>query len=261
MESVLLLTELELCSVTIDSINAVTSLVAVLSCATRLKQLNLLGLSVSIAADNEALQQWQWQKQSNHLLLDPILSTVSKLADFDECRLSCGTPSSNPLISASCLHQVLSHKPKWWRLALDGLGLDDQHCHVLTQALCQESCRFGDLLSLTMNPAVSRIGWNQLFDALAHKQRLGLVKVDDKSWQATFDLVRSMNNIHGRLQFLEVGRGGGGGEKGGTTTTYASRERWIEWLAKLSQISWEDDAHKINYLWYTLLEQPDYIHC
>ncbi|KAL7565070.1 hypothetical protein ACA910_005080 [Epithemia clementina (nom. ined.)] len=244
--SSLLLTEMELCHITITSSDQIVSMVEVLNCATSLKQLNLLGLEVG--CDTLYQHQRQQQYQQGGLILDPILAAVAELPQVDECRISCRAPSSIPLISSSCLAQVLAVKPKWWRLGLDGVGLEDQHCQVLAQAMSHEYCKAGDLLSLTMNPAVSSLGWHQIFDVLFQKQRMGLVKVDDKSWQATFDLVRSMNNIHGRLNFLESG-------------TYTSRERWIEWLAKLSQISWEDEAHKANYLWFTILERPDFVHC
>ena len=228
------LTEMELRQMSISTPDQIASLVQVLSGASRLKQLNLLGIHI------DTIQQG---------LLDPLLETVAQLPQLDECRLCCTAPSPVPLITSSCLAQVLAYKPKWWRLGLDGVGLDDSHCQVLAQAMSHEHCKAGDLLSLTKNPAVSTHGWNQLFDVLFQKQRMGLVKVDDASWQATFDLVRSMNNIHGRLQFL--------GESG----SFASRVKWIEWLAKLSQISWEDEAHKANYIWFTLLERPDYVHC
>ena len=244
----ILLTELELRKISFDKTDQIISLEQVLNHATRLKQLNLLGIHVE---DAIARGPWLTSSTSSTVvsLFDPILNAAAELVHLDECRLVCLEASLVPLISPTCLSRVLARKPKWWRLALDGVGLEDQHCQVIAQAMSDEDCKAGDLLSLTLNPAVSSLGWSQMFvDVLFQKQRMGLVKVDDAYWQATFDLVRSMNNIHGRLSFLD--------EAG----SYTSRERWIEWLAKLSQISWEDEAHKVNYLWFTILERPDFVH-
>mmetsp|Transcript_2823 Transcript_2823/g.3795 ORF Transcript_2823/g.3795 Transcript_2823/m.3795 type:complete len:105 (+) Transcript_2823:1-315(+) len=65
-------------------------------------------------------------------------------------------------------------------------------------------------------------------------------------WEHKFDLVRSMNNLHSRMDYIDGG-------------AFIDRSKWVEWLAKLNKASWADDKHKLNYLWFTLLEKPDMI--
>lgn len=227
------LTEMELVCFSLDNKEVVTLLQTVLRGASKMKQLNLLGIHVSESAKVAGL-------------MDPILETAAQIKSLDECRLSCTSSSSLTLLTTTCLAKAMESKPKWWRLGFDGLGLHDSHCQVIAQAMSNQSCKAGDLLSLTRNPAITQEGFQKLFSILFQKQRMGLVKVDDQTWQANFDLVRSMNNLHGRLTFFEGG-------------IYASRIRWIEWLAQLSKINWEDEKHIQNYLWFTILERPDFV--
>jgi hypothetical protein len=80
------------------------------------------------------------------------------------------------------------------------------------------------------------------------KRRMGAVKLDNGGeWDAKFDLVRSMNNVHCRLDHIL-------GDQG----AYRNRFAWSEWLAKLNAVGWEDEKHKLNYVWFTLLEKPDF---
>mmetsp|Transcript_19306 Transcript_19306/g.41530 ORF Transcript_19306/g.41530 Transcript_19306/m.41530 type:complete len:514 (+) Transcript_19306:108-1649(+) len=232
------LTELELASFCVRSKEHIASLQTILNRAPKLKQLNLVGVVVSLEGDE--LKG----------LVDPLFSEAGQAPALDECRFTCtqSSTAAEPLLSATCLKEMLQAKPKWWRLGMDGLGLRDEHCRVLAAAMGDNAnCKAGDLLSLTRNPHITNEGFHQLFSVLFQKQRMGLVKVDNLQWQANFDLVRSMNNLHGRLGFFEAG-------------AYASRIHWIQWLAQLSQITWEDDAHKTNYLWFTILERPDFVH-
>lgn len=80
------------------------------------------------------------------------------------------------------------------------------------------------------------------------KQRMGEVSVDDRQWVETFHLVRSMNNVHRHLEYFVPETGG-----------YPSRDRWIEWLAVLGNIGWQDEAHRVKYLWFTVLEKPNFV--
>ena len=76
---------------------------------------------------------------------------------------------------------------------------------------------------------------------------MGLVHSDDPSWVATFDLVRPLNNLHRRLEYKD--------ENGRFTDT----DRWMEWFQVLSNLPWIDEKRKLNYIWFTLLEQPEMI--
>ena len=185
--------------------------------------------------------------------LDPLLASAADMPTLDElrlCRAVDGTTvaaSIPPLISPEAWQLLLTQKPKWWRLAMDGLGLDDRHAHVLADALRgSPQCKMGDLLSLQRNPRMTDL--DTLMRVCFCKQRMGEVSVDDHRWVETFHLVRSMNNLHNRLAYVMPESGG-----------YLSRNRWIEWLAVLGNIGWQDEAHRVNYLWFTLLEQPNFV--
>jgi hypothetical protein len=104
----------------------------------------------------------------------------------------------------------------------------------------------GDLLSLKENPKLT--DYATLINISSCKARMGYIQLDNPSWVATCDLVRSLNNLHRRLDYVVPETGG-----------YPSKSKWIDWLSKISTLPWEDDTHKINYLWHTLLEKPEYI--
>jgi hypothetical protein len=107
------------------------------------------------------------------------------------------------LVSPEALEALLLNKKKWWRLGLDGLGLNDAHCHIVAQMFSRnETCKVGDLLSLLSNPSIGSQGYEEIFHVFFFKQRMGLIKVDDKEWEAKFDLVRSMNNGQTRKSWL-----------------------------------------------------------
>jgi hypothetical protein len=179
---------------------------------------------------------------------DPVLYAARDANLLDELRLTLqGSPWPMPLISKTALEDLLLHKKKWWRLALEGVGLDDTHCDVLATLFKRDdACKVGDLLSLKSNPAIHQSGYKAIFSVFFNKQRMGMIKVDNAAWEAKFDLVRSMNNLHGRLDYLQKG-------------VFQSRATWVEWLAKLGSLGWEDDKHKLNYIWYTLRERPEFI--
>lgn len=231
-----------------------------------LRQINMIGITT--LSKNGALQTG-W--------LDPIiLALAPPSADvttpLDELKLmgigddDNGAISQKPTITAGALKTLLQYKKKWWRLGLDGLGLHDEHIRVLTTMFCRdESCKAGDLLSLLGNPAITAKAYQEFFEGCFFwKRRMGLIKVDDKEWEAQFDLVRSMNNLHNRLDYVVSKRHSPSMEDTGFNTLkagFGSRDKWVEWLVKLGTgLPWEDDKHRLNYLWFTLLEKPDFIY-
>ena len=178
--------------------------------------------------------------------LDPLVEVARLSPCLDELRLVVVDKRKQPVISTAALSDLLSTKKKWWRLALDGLGLTDHHCFILAQMFSRdETCKVGDLLSLLHNH-ISERGYSEMFSVFFYKQRMGLIKVDDKTWENNFDLVRSMNNLHGRPTFVDQG-------------SFRSRSKFVDWLAKLGNLAWEDEKHKLNYIWFSLLEKPDFL--
>ena len=231
-------TELELRGLCIYTQAHVDMLNLLVRRTTKLKQINLIDFDLS----PELCQ--------SPCCLDGLLEAAAGLCTLDELRLcrraELGTFVTN-LVSPEAWQSLLTQKPKWWRLAMDGMGLDDRHAHVLAEALRSSTqCKVGDLLSLRNNPNLS--DYKSIMDVCFCKQRMGEVTVDDPQWVATFHVVRSMNNLHRRLEYVVPETGG-----------YPSRDRWIEWLSVLGNIGWQDDAHQVNYLWFTLLEQPNFV--
>jgi hypothetical protein len=267
------LSEMEFRGVTLQNNAEVQQLVTcILQRTTILRQLNLLGLEFP----NQQTQQVS--VTHCHGFLDPLLNALSQVEPLDELKLiGLGHPTHstlppNSVITSHALRDLLQVKKKWWRLVLDGMGLDDGHCHVMVELFARDdTCKAGDLLSLQQNPAVSESAIKQMAALFFRKRRMGAIKVDctctsngnsgnggigdgssptttspHAEWEHKFDLVRSMNNLHSRMDYIDGG-------------AFVERSKWVEWLAKLNKASWADDKHKLNYLWFTLLEKPDMI--
>eukprot|EP00545_Synedropsis_sp_CCMP1620_P009743 CAMPEP_0119019622 /NCGR_PEP_ID=MMETSP1176-20130426/22304_1 /TAXON_ID=265551 /ORGANISM="Synedropsis recta cf, Strain CCMP1620" /LENGTH=402 /DNA_ID=CAMNT_0006973869 /DNA_START=60 /DNA_END=1268 /DNA_ORIENTATION=+ len=178
--------------------------------------------------------------------LDPILRRLSALEPLDELRLEgVGIPAEGSMVSINGLRELLVVKQKWWRLGLDNLALCNEHCAVIAEMFSRnDKCKAGDLLSLKSNPSINHVGYKAIFDVFYKKGRMGLVKVDDKLWEAEFDLVRSMNNLHGRLDIVKDGK-------------VASKGDWLDWVSHIGSGGWEGDSKKLNYIWFALREHPE----
>ncbi|KAI2499076.1 hypothetical protein MHU86_15406 [Fragilaria crotonensis] len=229
------LTELELHNLILQHTEGEVEALAELLKAGSLRQIYIFGVGV------EGMESME-----NMGKLDSILQALSTLEPLDELRLEgLGSPAVGSLVSISALQELLLRKQKWWRLGLDNMGLSDDHCFVIADMFARnENCRAGDLLSLKSNPAVTQMGYQRMFTVFYRRGRMGLVKVDDQLWEAEFDLVRSMNNLHGRLEVIVDGM-------------ITSREDWVDWASKIGASStWEADSKKLNYIWFALREHP-----
>jgi hypothetical protein len=227
------LTELELHNLTLVS-SASRQVLAEIFKASALRQIYILGIDVISSDDRRGC-------------LDPLFRAWSMLEPLDELRLEgIGSPES-PMVSTLALQELLLPKQKWWRLGLDNLGLGDEHCAVIADMFARnEKCKAGDLLSLKSNPKITHVGYKQMFNVFYNKGRMGLIKVDDAHWVAEFDLVRSMNNLHGRLDVVANGN-------------ITSKEEWIAWVSQLGSRGWEPDSKKLNYMWFSLREHPEMV--
>jgi hypothetical protein len=203
-------------------------------------------------------------------LLDPLLQAVETIPQLDDVqlhRMALETNNDNirnlphydstktenmldmtPLVSSQALLHMLQVKPKWWRLTLDGMGLQDSHLQVLgSQLVSCKDCKMNDLLSLRNNPSLSSRALSQLYHVCINKQRMGLVLSDDGTLNALVDLVRPLNNLHRRLEYKD--------DQG----NYSNVDQWLAWFQVLSNLPWLDETRKLNYIWFTLLEQPSMI--
>jgi hypothetical protein len=237
------LAEMEFRGFALQTAMQVEQLVTVIGMRTNiLRQLNLLG--IEFPADTQS-------RLNRQGFLDPVLAALSRVEPLDELRcVGLSKPVPHSIVTSSALAGILLVKKKWWRLALDGMGLDDAHCRVIIDMFARDAtCKAGDLLSLYDNPAITSESYKSMAALFFLKRRMGAIKVDDTQWEAKFDLVRSMNNLHSRMDYMDDGAMVSGHDN-----------KWVQWLEKLNTVSWEDDKHKLNYLWFTLLEKPDLIY-
>lgn len=237
------LTELELRGLCLDDTQQVEQCVQLVQQTPTLKLFNLLGMDLALPLRNTPG------------LFDAVLRAAAPVAQLDEVQLSCCLDASMDssllpaLVSTATLETLFATKPKWWRLNLDGMQLRNDHVHVIARALrTNDTCRVNDLLSLQDNPQISPAGLHTLYTTCLNKQRMGLVLSDDATWVATMDLVRPLNNLHRRLEYKEMTDQDG--------LVYVSKARWIDWLVALDNLPWLDDRRKLNYVWFTLLDQP-----
>ena len=145
-------------------------------------------------------------------------------------------------------------KPHSSIIHLQNLGLEDEHCKVIAKLLApmngQYPGRSLNDLWLKGNGAIGDAGYEALLGLLNRNHRIQAIKIDDSSWQETFDLVLHMNMKYGRCKFMEDG-------------VFAVKAGWVDWLAKLTNLpSTQDEAEeslRANALWYTLRNEPCFI--
>jgi hypothetical protein len=191
--------------------------------------------------------------------LDPILLALSPvpgpLCDF---RLICSKAASNgpSLVSPEALGSFLACKEQIGQsqcsLHLQNLGLKDNHCKVMAEQMGKdEDLRPIEELNLCGNPSTGQEGYQALLGLLNRKFNILCIDVDDQNWKAKFDLVISMNLEYSRGLFLKDG-------------VFPSKEMRVNCLAKLNETSYFPssftEAERLNAIWYTLREDPDFIY-
>jgi hypothetical protein len=190
--------------------------------------------------------------------LDPILNAMSQ-RHHQPALFSLGgydRPVNGPsLVTVEALRLFLQSAVYLDEsvLSLPFLGLEDDHCKVVAESLVQRDISSDGALGaldLTENPAIGREGYEHILWLLNRAHWLGKVTVDDKSWQAKFNLVAEMNTKHGRGEFLQSG-------------IFDSKIEWVEWLARLAALDeseeTDDPKDTLNFLWHTLIEKPEFI--
>ena len=186
-------------------------------------------------------------------LLDPLLTALGSSLQLNDLQLGRMALEGNemddshmsPLVSSQALLKLLQDKPALRRLTLDGMGLKDAHLQVLgSQLVASKDCRVHVLLSLRNNASVSSEALAQIYHICINKHHMGLVKSDDNNLMALVELVQPLNKLHRRLEYKD--------DQGNWTNA----DQWLAWLQVLSTLSIEDEARKLNYIWFTLLEDP-----
>ena len=249
------LTEFQIRGLEISEANHMEQMVTFLqSVAPTIKLFNLLGLVLPPSL-----------LQSAPGLLDPFYRAVEPISQLDEVQIhrlvdtsTTATTNNNttttqriipPMISVATLDHLLQVKPKWWRMTLEGLGLTNAHLEVIGRHLqASNNCKMNDLLSVQHNPSITPPCLTRFyFQVCINKHRMGLVLCDDASLNALVDLVRPLNNLHRRLEYKN--------DQG----QFDDIAKWMDWIMTLSNVPWIDEARRVNYIWFTLLEQPTMI--
>jgi hypothetical protein len=166
-------------------------------------------------------------------------------------------------------------------LYLKGLGLGDSHVKLIAELLPTVNTRTlqGASASLSLhlqsNPAIGLPGHEALLGMLNRGSDIGQIRVDDAGWTATFRMVADMNTKYGRGEFMEGG-------------VFPDKVTWMDWVKRLvnatpaeemeedeDEVEVEEgleveedqeedeeedfETRKLNYIWYTLLQKPDFI--
>jgi hypothetical protein len=169
-------------------------------------------------------------------------------------------PSALPdLLTLSLLRSYLeayAHfpRPDGSSMLLQGLGLEDEHCKAIAELFVAMNNQYPGralcALAVNGNRAIGEEGYEALLGLLNRNHCIQKIRVDDLSWQETFDLVAYMNTEYGRGEFMQDG-------------VFASKAGWVDWLAQLTNLPWtQDEAEEVlraNALWYTLRNEPCFI--
>ena len=190
-------------------------------------------------------------------LLDPLLKAFGscrQLSDLQLHRMVLDNETEKmtrtPLFSSQALLHLIQAKQAWWRLTLDGMGLQDSHLEVLgSQLLSSKDYRvnIAFFVSVRNNPRLSSTALASLYHICMNKREMCMVLSDDDNLNALMILVDPLNNFHKRLDYKD--------EDG----NFPSVDQWFAWLQVLSNLRREDDAFKLNSIWVTLLEEPTMI--
>jgi hypothetical protein len=165
-------------------------------------------------------------------------------------------------------------------LYLKGLGLGDSHVKLIVELMATVNPRTlqGASVSLSLhlqsNPAIGLPGYEALLGMLNRRSDIEQIRVDDAGWTATYKMVVHTNTKHGRVEFMEGG-------------VFPDKVAWMDWVIRLANVApaeeMEEDeeeaeeaeeaeegkdeedekqdfeTRKLNYIWYTLLQKPDFI--
>jgi hypothetical protein len=199
--------------------------------------------------------------------LDPILLALAPApgephSQLINLHLSCRQAASNGLsiVSPEALGSFFACRGRIGQRPcganLRNLGLNDNHCKVMAEQLTMAEQPAVDFalgrpsfaLNLCGNPSIGQEGYRTLLGILNRKFNIAHVDVDDQNWTAKFNLVIYMNNVFNRGDFLKDG-------------ALPSKAMLVNFLAKLTTNSSRIEPDQLlNFIWYTLREDPSLIY-
>lgn len=195
-------------------------------------------------------------KGVNANFLDPVLHALTDSAvdlsmdpnyrhnGFKVFSLSCcnNEPDGPSLVGVSALDTFLQHIP-CSNIDLRGLGLTDGHCLVLGLRLACEAAPPVAVLDLRRNPGIGQACYEAMAAIVSRNPANPQILVDDPTWAAKFEIARDMNRYCGRKSYLRKG-------------AFAFKEDWLDFLGDVVGIT---APRKLDYLFYTIRENPCFL--
>jgi hypothetical protein len=187
--------------------------------------------------------------------LDPLLYATSDLRAFS---VSTKTRSVHfAQVSPTALRALFVEGKRFDTLSLRGLGLTDSHVLAIVDGLSTPGTRLS-YLNLESNPDISAQGNRALLNLINRTNVYGgryghqwiRFCVDDKAWEYKLNLVSEMNTEFCRWEYL-------------TNGTFTSEERKWQWVERVASLPSSDeeikrsDARLLNFIWYTLCQNPE----
>jgi hypothetical protein len=196
--------------------------------------------------------------------LDPLFYAASGVNEF---LVSTKTRSvHSTLVSPRALRALVVEGQGSQRLYLNHLGLNDSHILAIVDGLSTRGTHLSKL-NLESNPGITAQGYGALLNLINGTNAVGSVYLfstwygqdkkaweEAKGWEDKIRLVSEMNLEYGRLEYL----------MNGTFTSEEHRWQWLERVANLpssdkhsdyAQKKW--DAKHLNFIWYTLCQNPE----
>ena len=183
--------------------------------------------------------------------LDPLLHASSQLVLF---RMTTRTqPAYSSLVSTNAVHAFFAaNAGRLQDLHLCGLGLNNSHCLAIAVALQTADMEINEL-DLQLNPQINAEGYDALLSLVNRTDACKIFKVDDKTWEGELNLVSEMNRFHGRRKYMSDG----------AFTSGKCRWQWLQELAILPNTNHEIindwEAKHMNFIWYELVEHPEFM--
>jgi hypothetical protein len=211
--------------------------------------------------------------------LEPLFYAASGLESFSVSTKTSSVHSA--LVSPTALRALVVEGKQFQRiLSLRGLGLTDSHVLAIVDGLSTPGIHLSEL-NLESNPGITAQGYGALLNLINRANVVGEDMfsyspwcgfcVDDKAWEGKLNLVSEMNAKYRRLEYL-------------TNGTFTSAERRWQWLERVASLAIpseyevdedgddedielsrrfmeiknnERDAKHLNFIWYTLCENPE----
>jgi len=183
-----------------------------------------------------------WQDAWIHFCLHQIIWIATV---WLSCHSTVVSKPGTSLVSTSALHTFLSTSScvtSGGILKLQGLGLNAEHCKVISQQL---PTSWTTSIDLRMHPSIGEEGCEMLLRTL--NRHSGIV-LGESHWDATCLLVVNMNRSFGRGQFHVDG-------------VFPSKVVWLDFLAELS-VGFGDsssESFRLDSILYAFLENPHYV--